>query len=175
MAVAGGWRRDRLAAGARLAARRGPVLLAVVLCILALGAARDVWQILTAPPPASSAPVRPAAARPASLTVDVQSIAAQHLFGVPAPQTTQTTAPPTRAALSLGGIWFEPDGRAYALIGAPGQPQRPYRVGERLPGGIELTQVHPQHVLLRRDGRDETLALPRSALDARPAGDRPVP
>ncbi|WP_440940473.1 type II secretion system protein N [Immundisolibacter sp.] len=159
-------------AGVRFAARRGPLLLAVGLGALCVGAAHGVWQVLTAPIPESAAPVRQAAERPAPLTVDVQSITAQHLFGVP---VTQTVAPPTRAALSLGGIWFEPDGNAYALIGTPGQPQRPYRVGERLPGDIELTQVHPQHVLLHRDGREETLALPRSSLDAHPAGDRPGP
>lgn len=172
MAAAGGWRNDRLTAGARLVARRGPVLLAVVLGALGLGAAHDVWQVTTAPSSVSVASVRQAAVRPAPLTVDVQSITAQHLFGVP---VTQTAAPPTRAALSLGGIWFAPDGNAYALIGASGQPQRPYRVGERLPGDIELTQVHPQHVLLRRDGRAETLALPRSVLDTRPADARRTP
>ncbi|GAB4354287.1 MAG: hypothetical protein Kow0073_10860 [Immundisolibacter sp.] len=159
-------------AGVRFAARRGPLPLAAVLGALCVGAAYDVWQVLTAPTAESLAPAWPVAPRPAPRSVDVPSIIAQHLFGVP---VTQTAAPPTSAALSLGGIWFEPDGNAFALIGAPGQAQRPYRVGERLPGDIELRQVHPQYVLLRRDGRDETLALPRRAADAKPAAERARP
>lgn len=51
-----------------------------------------------------------------------------------------------------------------------GAAQQSYRVGDRLPRGVELTGVEADHVLLRRGGRIETLALPRVPLQRLPAG-----
>ena len=166
-----GRRTGRMAAGATGALRHGPLVLAALLGALCLAAARDLWRAGAAPPPVSLAPIPAANSRGAqALVSDTALVARRHLFGA----VQQSEAPPaTRAALLLGGIWYAPDGDGYALIGAVGESQRPYRSGDRLPGGVELESVHADHVLLRRAGRTEKLSLPRAAPIARPAGRPP--
>jgi type II secretory pathway component PulC len=175
-AAVGGLRRrrtDRLTAVATASLRRGPLLLGLLLCGLAVWATRGLWRVVTAPSALVQTPVAtPALPRP-TLTVDVAAIAGRHLFGEAASKRSQAPPPPTRAALVLGGVWYTPAGNAYALIGAPGAAQKPYRTGDRLPGGAELVGVEAGRVLLRRDSQVETLALPRAALQSGPAGSAP--
>lgn len=154
------------------AARHGPVVLAVVFCGLGLWSARALWWSVIAPPPLLPATHGEAADRRPALVADASLIASRHLFGDAAASQTDAPAPPTRAALVLGGVWYTPDGDAYALIGEPGGAQKPYRTGNRLPGGVELAGVEADRVLLRREGKVETLALPRAAAVPKP---KPVP
>lgn len=149
------------------AARHGPVLLAVLFCGFGLWSARTLWQSAAAPPPAQE----PTDRRPA-LVADASLIASRHLFGDALASQTDAPAPPTRAALVLGGVWYTPGGDTYALIGEPGAAQRPYRTGDRLPGGVELVGIEADRVLLRREGQVETLALPRAASAPKPAAPR---
>lgn len=153
------------------AARHGPVVLVVVFCGLGLWSARALWWSAAPQPTLPAAHVEEANRRP-PLAADASLIAGRHLFGDAAAGQTDAPAPPTRAALVLGGVWYTPDGDAYALIGEPGGAQKPYRTGNRLPGGVELAGVEADRVLLRREGKVETLALPRAAAVPKP---QPVP
>lgn len=145
------------------AARHGPLLLALLFCGLGVWSARALWQstaVLPSPVPTGE---NDSAGRRPALAADAALIASRHLFGDAVATETGTPAPPTRAALVLGGVWYTPAGDAYALIGEPGAPQKPYRAGNRLPGNVELAGVEADRVLLRREGKVETLALPRAA------------
>lgn len=167
-----GRRTGRIAAGATVARRHAPVMLTALLGAFCVAAARDLWRAGTAPPSVSVAPAAAADSSGAqALVSDAALVARRHLFGT----VQQSKAPPaTRVALTLGGVWSAPDGDGYALIGAVGDVQRPYRSGDRLPGGAELESVHADHVLLRRAGRTEKLSLPRAAPIARSAGRPPT-
>lgn len=149
-------------------------MLAVVLfAVLGGRAAFVTWRSMAAPVNAPRAAPPAVTAAPA-LQADLSAITNRHLFGA-APAVQDVPPPPTRAALVLGGIWYSPTGEVYALIGEPGAPQKTYRQGERLPGGVELAGVEVDRVLLRREGKIETLALPRVPLHTRPAGATTAP
>lgn len=110
--------------------------------------------------------VRPGPVAAASLDIDVGLIAGRHLFGAPATASTEQ-APQSRANLVLGGIWYVADSEGgYALIAQTGARQRPYRPGDRLPGGAQLVEIHADRVLIRRAGRSESLLLPRGSATA---------
>lgn len=152
---------DRRLAVAAMVARQAPLMLAILFFVLAARSVYALWQGVRAPQAMSATSVRHADRQP-TLAADVGSIVGRHLFGDAAVSKADAPPPPTRAALVLGGVWYTPDGDAYALIGEPGAAQKPYRMGNRLPGGVELAGVEADRVLLRRDGKVETLALPRA-------------
>jgi general secretion pathway protein C len=140
-----------------------PRLLSLLMAGLLVQAGNTLWR--TARPPAQR--VSPPLSKPVAVAVqdvDVGLIAARHLFGMPAQTAGARQAPPSRANLVLGGIWHLTRGEGgYALIGEKGGRQRPYRPGDQLPGGAELVGIHADRVLIRRDGRSETLLLPQGA------------
>lgn len=65
-------------------------------------------------------------------------------------------------ALRLQASFISRDGESRALL-AGSSGARVYRVGERLPGGSVLRRVEPDHVVLWRNGREESLALGSAA------------
>ncbi len=144
----------------------GPPLAALLFALAALHAAWGVWQAsrLSSDVPPK---VQVALAVPLQAGPDLAFIAERHLFGLPPEASEAQQAPPTRANLVLGGTWYVAGGAgAYALVGEVGGSQRPYRPGDRLPGGMELVEIQADRVLLRRDGRSETLLLPRASSTA---------
>ncbi len=174
------------AGGARLAVVATSLLLLVVMGWRGWSGYRQLSQ----PPPALPATtlaVDPAApGRPERRLAD---LAHWHLFGnaagpaAPAPQPRPVDAPATRLDLKLVGVLASDDrGDARAIIGAPGVPDRHYRLGDTVPAGAELAAIRRDHVLLKRNGRFETLALARednAATDTNvsraPALARPAP
>jgi general secretion pathway protein C len=51
-----------------------------------------------------------------------------------------------------------------AIIAAPGGVEAFYTINAQLPGGAMLKEVHPDRVVLERNGRLETLRLPKEGL-----------
>lgn len=144
----------------------GPRLVSLLLAALLVQAGFGAWRAGRLPSQVTSS-VRPEPVAAAPLDIDVGLIAGRHLFGAPAAAAAQQ-APPTRANLVLGGTWHVADGAGgYALIGETGGRQRPYRPGDPLPGGAELVEIRADRVLIRRDGRRETLLLPRGPATAK--------
>lgn len=148
------------------------------------------YRQLSQPPPAL--PATPLAVDPAipdGPERRLADLADWHLFGnaagppAPAPEPRPVDAPATRLDLKLLGVLASDDrGDARAIIGAPGVPDRHYRLGDTVPAGAELAAIRRDHVLLKRNGRFETLALARedgaaADTDTRraPALTRPAP
>ena len=93
----------------------------------------------------------------------IRQVASAHLFGVmeSAASPKQTIAPKTRLNLVLRGvIAAEPMSLSHAII-AQGKNGKEdvYAVGDKMPGGIIIEEVHPDHVVLNRGGRLESLEL----------------
>ena len=116
------------------------------------------------PPSALSAPWHPH-----GQSVHVADILHSHLFGQ-APLgagVAGADAPRTDLPLVLTGVIAADDPRAgMAILGPSAQTAKVYEVGDSIPGGARLDAVLRQKVLLERNGRLRSLALPRQALGA---------
>ncbi len=153
------------------ALRRLPVAVNIVLVVLLASVAANLtWRVLTPPArPADGVPAAATAARaPAAQAADAQRLAGVHLFGTalqgPAP-TAPIDAPETHLNLSLRGVFASRDPQeALAIISDPGGKEKPYRVGEALPGGATLHEIYADRVILSRGGRLEALRLQRERL-----------
>lgn len=81
--------------------------------------------------------------------------AAIALFGKP----PQEMAAPASAISVLGVIAAVSDGAGYAILQYGQQPSRPIKEKEEIAPGIRLVKVHPDKVILERNGLLETLTL----------------
>ena len=101
-----------------------------------------------------------------------------HLMGVvarttePVKTAVPSDAPDTRLKLTLRGALAsdEPDNARAIIADAQGKDEQ-YSIGDTLPGNAELSEIYPDRVILKRNGRYETLRLP---VDTEPAGTRAV-
>jgi general secretion pathway protein C len=91
-----------------------------------------------------------------------------HLMGVvargsaPVQTSVPVDAPETSLKLILRGVFSSDDKiNARAIIADPNGKEDQYAVGDKLPGNAELSEVHPNKVILKRGGRYETLRMPR--------------
>jgi general secretion pathway protein C len=101
--------------------------------------------------------------------VDVQSIVAAHLFGIPQRAAQdESNAPQTTANLVLAGTIATQDPKHGVAIISDGGPSKVYSVGDNI-GGAALHSVYLDRVILDRGGTLETLVLPRLMLAGRPA------
>ncbi|MCC6303268.1 MAG: type II secretion system protein GspC [Gammaproteobacteria bacterium] len=95
-------------------------------------------------------------------------IAKWHLFGekpvgreIPAVESL----PETQLNLTLSGVVASGSATGGgAIIAAPGGSEAFYAINAQLPGGAVLKEVHPDRVVLERNGRLETLRLPKDGL-----------
>ncbi len=172
LTIANNWKQplNALLTGAAMN-RAAPWVTLVLLALVCWQAAVLTWWLLPAPeqtpPPAIASTTTPAAgADPLALS---RAIAARHLFGSTVREsvrTAPTAIPETRLQLTLRGVMAasHPDD-ATAIIADPAGQENYYNVGAELPGGATLKEVYPEHVVLSRSGRFETLSLPKNALD----------
>ena len=127
------------------------------------------WGVIDAPEPAVAVPVTTATARavPNPDRQKIRELENWHLFGSVAQETpavkvaVPADAPETRLKLVLRGAFASDDKEiARAIIADPRGKEEHYAVGDKLPGNAELSEVHPDKVILMRNGRYETLRLP---------------
>lgn len=154
------------------AVNRLPVLVTgLAVTLLAYSAAHTTWMLL--PPPEAPAPAPAEVTQPAaaSRVVDPlalsRAIAARHLLGSSQAGAAPAGAPIPETALNLQlrGVVASSDPKsASAIIADPAGKEGFFRVGDELPGGAALSEVHPRHIVLSRGGRFETLALPQPDL-----------
>ncbi len=90
-------------------------------------------------------------------------LTAANIFGVSekAPHPKQTKVPETKLNLTLKGVLAaNPMSRASAIIakGKSGNEDI-FSVGDKMPGGILIKEIHPEYVVLERNGLLETLKL----------------
>jgi len=114
-----------------------------------------------------SAPVQPSKPR-----IDERQIAAWHVFGEarddkPAPKAAAVDAPDTSLKLNLRGVFASDDAaEARAIIADPRGKEDHYAVGDALPGGAKLSEIYRDRIILERNGRYETLRLPKERTSA---------
>ncbi|HHJ14153.1 MAG TPA: type II secretion system protein GspC [Gammaproteobacteria bacterium] len=135
-----------------------------------------IWLLVPQPEvePAGGEVPEVAAPAGASARIDERQLASLHLFGVAgrkapaASRPAPVSAPETRLRLTLRGVFAADEtSQGRAIIADPKGKEDSYGVGDPLPGGATLTEVHPDRIILERSGRYETLRLPR---DKRKAG-----
>ncbi len=93
----------------------------------------------------------------------VRPVARYHLFGKEGVRKAEkpvavTEAPKTRLRLVLKGVFTaEQGGESGAIVEEVGRQADYYRIGDTLPGNATLEAVYDDRILLRRNGRLETL------------------
>lgn len=113
--------------------------------------------------------------------VDEHQIAAWHLFGVageekPVKAAPVAIAPETRLKLTLRGLFASDDSTGgRAIIGDPKGKEESYAVGDPVPGGARLSEIYPDRVMLERNGRYETLRLPKDRSSVSTGDRRSIP
>lgn len=116
----------------------------------------DLRRLLHSPPPEASS---------VAVTNQSQPLALEHLqglFGNPVQQNGNRAAPPTNLQLTLLGSFVNPDSkRSTAIILVAGGKPRRLAIGDEISSGVRLQAVHQDHVVLSRNGRDESLHFPR--------------
>lgn len=84
-------------------------------------------------------------------------------------------APETKLNLILKGALASNDPQhARAIIADPRGKEEQYAVGAQLPGNAELSEIHPDRIILKRNGRFETLRLPRDKVSSNTVASRTV-
>ncbi|MBK9131892.1 MAG: type II secretion system protein GspC [Gammaproteobacteria bacterium] len=167
------------------AVQRRIILLVQVVLVLMLAAtlAQLTWKVI--PLPARSLAPPPEVFRGAVAPGDQKAggvlwdLAKWHLFGekpVGAALPAVESLPETQLNLTLSGVVASSGATGGgAIIAAPGGSEAFYTINAQLPGGAILKEVHPDRVVLERNGRLETLRLPKEGLGnlngATPAGD----
>ncbi|MDX1253378.1 MAG: type II secretion system protein GspC [Gammaproteobacteria bacterium] len=149
----------------------------VLLALIAYSLAKLTWMLVPAPPEEASAPppiVAPAApggvvSPAASHTPSPQEMAQWHLFGevqVINVGAAANAAPQTSLALSLRGvIASRGKATARAIIADSTGNEQFYAIDAPLPGGAILKEIRADRVILLRDGRYETLLLPKDEME----------
>jgi general secretion pathway protein C len=144
----------------------------VLILLLTYSLAQMSWQLLPAP---GQAPLLPtpvsAAKKSASSGNGMQShqIAGWHLFGeavVEALAPRPAELPETNLKLTLRGLLASTiPAEARAIVADPSGKENFYKIGDKLPGNAELSEIHSDRIVIQRGGRYETLKLPKESLD----------
>lgn len=104
--------------------------------------------------------------------IDERQIASWHLFGEAGKdksvKKTAVNAPETRLKLTLRGVFASEDSSSAsdsrAIVGDPRGKEQSYAPGDPLPGGAKLSEIYPDRIILERNGRFETLRLPKKTM-----------
>lgn len=138
-------------------------LLLVIACAHVL--AKVTWMFV----PEEEMPVLPAAKSTTPINnagmrqQAIRLLTSAHLFGEAqqSAASIQTSAPRTKLNLVLRGvIAADPMKKSSAIIarGKKGK-EDVFGIGDRIPGGVLIKEIHADHVILSRNGRLETLYL----------------
>jgi general secretion pathway protein C len=94
------------------------------------------------------------------------ALTAANIFGVSEAGGVQqqTEVPETKLNLILRGVLAAKTELASAIIGqGPTGQEEIYSVGDRLPGGVQIKEIHAEYVVLERNGQLETLKLQKES------------
>lgn len=154
--------------------RFAPYFTMLMVLLLAYSLAELSWKVAPTPtvgenrlPPSQATPAVSGGTPKSSRIVE------WHLFGHAQPQNQNAPrlveAPETNLNFVLRGLVFSDDQAiAHAIIAAGGNESQ-YTVGAKLPGNVELKEIHTDRVVLLHNGRYETLRLPREESLAGPS------
>ena len=132
------------------------------------------WRVVEDPEPVAAEPVvsaTPARPKPHPDQQKIHAMPDWHMFGeagrvkVKVKTAVPAHAPDTRLKLVLHGAFASDDPKlARAIIADPRGKEQHYSIGDKVPGNAELSEVHPNKVILKRGGRFETLRLPEEKI-----------
>ena len=96
-----------------------------------------------------------------------RNLSSAHLFGTAETKTAAVSTdklPETKLNLVLKGVLAAGTTALASAIIAQGKngKEEIYGIGDKIPGGITLKEIHPEHIILERQGRLETLRLEKS-------------
>ena len=151
-------------------------VLALLVVMLAQTCAELTWKIFAVSDVTVSAGAKSNASQnsqfsnSASVAASLNKVSQYHLFGEvtkqPALVQKMIQAPDTRLSLKLKGVFAASDPAvAIAIISDGKGEDKTYYVGDKISGGAILHAVYVDRVILKRNGRLETLRLPKPALD----------
>lgn len=147
------------------------VLLTIALAVVF---ADTTWKLIPGSAPTvdlAPIPVETAAAgrRPDAQQL-AEQVAARHLFGLATEQTAAVAprpaqVPETRLRLTLRGVVAHDNAQlARAIIAAANGDENAYAVGQEIPGGVKVSEIRADNVLLERGGRYEVLRMPKESV-----------
>ncbi len=143
---------------------RAPRWLVGLLVVLLSARAAMLLAQLSGLPVSDAGNVAPPAPPPTRNVVDLPSILRANLFGQSAQIQGADNAPVTSMSLLLGGVIADSDEkRGFAMIGTSSADIKFYKVGDMVPGGVQLYAVYVDRVLLDRGGTIEALLMPLRA------------
>ncbi len=152
-------------AQSRISRTLANLLLLVLVVYLAVTLARMTWLLAWDDRPVPESPVTDGASGLAGANRLIPSMAVYDFFGrserpVEVAEAVRRSAPETRLRLRLEGVLVaqRTEGSGAIVAGSNGETAY-YRVGEVLPGNAELAEVEPGRILIRRDGRYESLTF----------------
>ena len=92
-----------------------------------------------------------------------RKLTAANIFGVSGKTVSNkpTKAPVTKLNLTLKGVLAATPSELASAIIAKGKSGKEdiYSIGDKIQGGVEIEEIHPDHVVLNRNGRSEILKL----------------
>ena len=157
------------------AAKRAILIINLILVVwIASTLAMLVWD-LVAPAEMSESGVVDAGLVTAAAVPDpdvllVKQLPGMHIMGEvdkaapPVKTSVPVDAPDTRLKLELrGSLASDNPEQARAIIADPKGKEDQYAIGDKVPGNAELSEIHPDRVILLRNGRYETLRLPETS------------
>ncbi len=146
-----------------------PGVTALLVIAIAYQLATLTWTLVPGSTPSAAPPTRAVTVSNAAPAADLGVLTGSHLFGQAAeqpatPEPAVIDAPDTTLSLTLKGILAkEADTNGGAIIASSRGDEKAYDVGESLDNadGATLHSVYADRVLLNRNGRLETLRLPK--------------
>lgn len=146
------------------------VILALLLVLLlAYVLAQTIWLLWYGPndplPESRLQTVNVATGQAGGRELSQSQVESWHLFGVyqQEPENNKdrlVDAPDTRLQLELLGLFQTRDrGKSSAIIAEKGKDAELYHIGDGIPGNAKIEEIYADRVILRRQGRLETLRL----------------
>lgn len=150
--------------------------LALLVIMLAQTCAELTWKIFTdgnatlAADGNSQSIQNPQFSNTDAAAASLDRISQYHLFGEVTKQAPLVQkiidAPDTRLSLKLKGVFAASDpAAAIAIISGGKGEDKAYYIGDKISGGAILHAVYADRVILKRNGRLETLRLPKPKMD----------
>ena len=164
------WNEIRLKANKHL-----PKFIFIMLVILITQTlAKLTWTFFTDEQVTVSSSIKPQArsVKTPAASSSLKDVSTFHLFGDAKKQAVVQQkvidAPETRLRLDLKGVFATTNAaEALAIISSSKDKDKTYRIGDKVIGGALLHAVYADRVILKRNGRLETLRLPKPKVDSK--------
>ena len=144
-----------------------------LIILIAQTFAELTWEILTPAEKSTSYTIIPSVARvnAAASSSSLKDVSSYHLFGDAKKQAVVQQkvidAPETRLRLDLKGVFASSNANeALAIISSNKGKDKTYHIGDKITGGAILHAVYADRIILKRNGKLETLRLPKSKVDS---------